>query len=129
MESQDTTLIELDGDAEENFDQVSVLLPAQPLNAGNKQSSVSNTNHRPEIGCVYLHYRKIQCHHKPFLLKIMTYRFSLQSLVAIMLLEFSQHWFHKLAYFEVNSRIFLFFLKNNCRKCAKIFSLYLTEYV
>ena len=37
MESQDVTLIELDGDAEENFDQASVLPPAQPLNAGNTQ--------------------------------------------------------------------------------------------
>ena len=39
MESQDATLIELDGQVEENFDQVSVLPPAQPLNASNKQSA------------------------------------------------------------------------------------------
>ena len=58
---------------------------------------VSNTIHRTEIECVYLHNRKIQCHHKPFLLRIMTYRFILQSLVAIMLLEFSQHWFQNVA--------------------------------
>ena len=39
MESQDVTLIELDGDAEEIFDQASVLPPAQPLNAGNIKSA------------------------------------------------------------------------------------------
>ena len=39
MESHDATLIELGGHAEENFDQASVLPPAQPFNAGNRQSA------------------------------------------------------------------------------------------
>ena len=50
MESQDATLIELDGDAEQNFDQASALPPAQPINAGNKQSAdqvLSSTVYNP----------------------------------------------------------------------------------
>ena len=47
---------------------------AYPHTEPNTSSSrfVSNTIHRTEIECVYLHNRKVQCRHKPFLLKIMT---------------------------------------------------------